>query len=124
MAEPTKPAMDVELLEQLVKKHFGPEFTAKLTWDVLRNRYLPSDTPTRLAYPQKVFGFTVWWKAVGEFRSNLGFGLEIWNADYLPAARALCDEFNAAGQGGKLELRPFSMHYPASPQLASTADRR
>jgi hypothetical protein len=124
MAEPVKPAIDVELLEQLAKKHFGPEFTAKLTWNVLRNRYLPSDTPGRLAFPQKVLGFTVWWKAVGEFRSNLGFRLEIWSPDYLPAARALCEEFNGASQGGKLDLRPAFMHWPASPQLTPTTGGR
>jgi len=124
MAEPSKAAIDVELLERLVKKHFGPEFTAKLTWDVLRNRYLPSDTPARLAFPQKVFGFTLWWKAVGELRTNLGFRLELWNAAYLPAARALCEEFNGASQGGTLDLHPSFMHWPASPQLAATTGRR
>ncbi len=124
MAEPTRSARDVELLEQLVKKHFGPEFTAKLTWSVLRNRYLPSDTPGRLAFPQKVFGFTVWWKAVGEFRTNLGFRLELWSADFLPAARALCEEFNGASQSGRLDLWPAFMHWPASPQLASTSGSR
>lgn len=124
MAQPSKPAIDVELLEQLVKKHFGPEFTAKLTWNVLRNRYLPSDTPGRLAFPQKVFGFTLWWKAIGEFRCNLGFRLELWSAAHLPAARAVTEEFNARSQGAKLDLQPFFMHWPASPQLTSAAAGR
>lgn len=124
MTDPTKPAIDVELLEQLVKKHFGQEFTAKLTWDVLRNRYLPSETPGRLAFPQRVFGVTVWWKSVGEFRTNLGFRLELWNAEYLTTARALCEEFNAKSQGAKLDPQPFFMHWPASPQLSAATPRR
>jgi hypothetical protein len=124
MAEPTKSAIDVELLEQLVQKHFGPEFTVKLTWNVLRNRYLPSETPGRLAFPQKVMGFTVWWKAVGEFRTNLGFRLELWNAGYLRAAQSLREEFNAKTQGTKLDLGPFFMHWPASPQLTTATGGR
>ncbi len=59
-----------------------------------------------------------------EFRTNLGFRLELWNADYLPAARALCEEFNGASQGGTLDLWPAFMHWPASPQLASTSRGR
>ncbi len=124
MTEPTKPTIDVELLEQLVKKHFGPEFTAKLAWSVLRNRHLPSETPGCLARPQKVFGFRVSYKTVGEFRSNLGVRLELWDPDYLSAARALAEEFNAKSQGAKLELHPSFMHWPASPQLTSVTDGR
>jgi hypothetical protein len=95
-----------------------------VTWNVLRNRYLPSDVPGRLAFPQTVFGFTLWWKTIGEFRDNLGFRLELWDPAYLKAAQALTDEFNAASPGAKLELHPLPMHWPASPQLSPAPGAR
>jgi hypothetical protein len=118
MPQPTKPALDVDLLERLVKKHFGPMYTAKLAWNVQRNRYCPSDAPARLAFPQKVFGVTVWWKAIGEFRDTFGFRLELWDLVFLKAAQALVAEYNAATDGSALELHPLPMHWPASPQLS------
>jgi hypothetical protein len=124
MTETTKPTIDVELLEQLVKAHVGPEFTAKLTWSVLRNRHLPSETPGRLACPRKVFGFLVSWTTVGEFRTNLGFRLELWDPSFLPAAQALTQAFNARTAGAKLELDASGMHWPASPQLSSASAGR
>lgn len=119
MAEPTKPPIDVALLEQLVKIHFGPEFTAKLAWNILRNRHAPSETPGCLACPRKVFGFPVSWTTVGEFSTNLGFRLELWDPSFLGAAQALAQAFNARTAGAKLELAAAGMQWPASPQLAS-----
>lgn len=115
MGEAVKPLeIDVELLEQAVRKHFGPEFTVKVGWNVLRNRYLPSATPGRLARPQRVLGFPLWWKAIGEFSSNLGFRLELWDPGSLPAARAMVEEFNRQSAKTRLELTPLFLHWPAS----------
>jgi hypothetical protein len=104
---------DVDLLESLVRKHLGPEFTCRLGWDVLHNRYVPSDHPRRLAAPQRLLGIRVWWTTVGEFTRNLGFRLEVWNPTYLPAARALAEEYNRTA-GVKLEVHACHMPWPAS----------
>jgi len=115
MSDPVGLSIEGELLERLVKKHFGSEHTAKLTWNVLRNRYARSDVPERLAAPQTLFGIPVWWKVLGEFRTNLGFHLDLWDAAHLGQARALVEEFNATTAGEKLDLSPIVMHFPASP---------
>jgi hypothetical protein len=123
MADLMVSADEVERLEQLVKRHFGPDFTAKLTWNVLRNRYQPSDQPRRLASPRKLFGFTVCWKNVAEFRGNLGFRLELWDPAYLSAARALVRDYNATAPGARLELEAPFMYFPASTPPAPAAPR-
>jgi hypothetical protein len=123
MAELTVSADDVERLEQLVKRHFGPDFTAKLAWNILRNRYQPSDQPRRLACPQRLFGVPVWWRNVAEFRSNLGFRLELWDPAYLSAAQALVRDYNATAPGARLELEVPSMYFPASTPPVPAAPR-
>jgi len=105
---------EVELLESLVRKHFGPDFTCRLAWDVQHNRYVPSEQPRRLAAPQSLLGFRVWWTTIGEFSHNLGFRLEIWTLTYLPAARAMAEEYNSRTTGPKLEIHACRMPWPAS----------
>jgi hypothetical protein len=112
--------VDVPLLESLVKAHFGPEVTAKLSWSVLKGRYVPSDVPRRLAAPQKLFGVRLWWKTIGEFSYNMGFRLELWQPEYLRQAQALVAEYNARAQGTKLELSPNPIASAAT-RLASAA---
>jgi hypothetical protein len=115
MGATQKPAgIDVPLLESLVKKHFGAEATAKLSWSVVKGRYVASDAPRRLAVPQKLFGVRLWWRTVGEFSENIGFRLELWRLEYLPQAAALVAEYNAARQGATLELSPSFILAPAS----------
>ncbi len=121
MAEPERAvAVDAPLLESLVQAHFGPEFTAKLSWSVLKGRYVPSALPQRLAGPQKLFGVRLWWKTIGEFSYNMGFRLELWQPEYLRQAQALVAEYNARAQGTKLELSPNSIASAAT-RLASVA---
>ncbi len=106
--------VDVDLVEESVKRHFGGDFTSKIAWDFLRNRFVPSDLPRRLATPQKILGIRIWWKSIGEFTDNLGFRLELWDATYLPQARAVAEEYNRRTEGTKLELYPVSMGWPTS----------
>lgn len=107
MAELQKAAgVNVPLVESLVKTHFGPESTAKLSWSITKGRYVPSDLPRRLAVPQKLFGVRLWWKTIGEFSDNLGFRLELWRPEYLHRAEAFVADYNARAQGTKLELAP------------------
>jgi hypothetical protein len=110
----TLKGIDIERLESLVKKHFGPDFTCRLAWNVLRNRYVRSDEPRRLALPQKLFGIRIWWTTVGLFSDNLGFRLEVWDPDYLPRARALAEEYNSRAEGPKLGVDFCRMPWPAS----------
>ena len=113
MAEPQRAVgINVPLLESLVKKHFGAECTAKLSWSVTRGRYVPSDLPRRLAAPQKLFGIRLWWHTIGELSENIGFRLELWRPEYLSQAKALVAEYNAETQGAKLELSPGSTLEP------------
>jgi hypothetical protein len=105
--------VNVPLVESLVKTHFGPEATAKLSWSITKGRYVPSDLPRRLAVPQKLFGVRLWWKTIGEFSDNIGFRLELWRPEYLRQAEALVAEYNARTQGTKLELSRSFMGSPA-----------
>ena len=95
-----------ESVEELVKKHFGPEYTSKVTWSFTKGRYVPSTLPRRIAAPQKIFGLQIGWKVLGEFSDNLGFRLELWDATFLRQAKALAEEYNKTTDGTKLELRP------------------
>ncbi|MFB3820088.1 MAG: hypothetical protein ACE147_20720 [Candidatus Methylomirabilales bacterium] len=112
----TLKGVDTELLEALVRKHFGADFTSRLAWDTLRGRYVPAAQPRRLAVPQKLLGIRVWWKTVGEFSDNLGFRLEVWDPEQLPRARALAEEYNARAEGPRLEVHLCRMPWPASSQ--------
>ena len=115
MAELQRAAgVNVPLLESMVKTHFGPESTAKLSWSITKGRYLPSDLPRRLALPQKLFGVRLWWTTIGEFSDNIGFRLELWRPEYLRQAGALLAEYNARTQGTKMELSPCFMGSPAA----------
>ena len=102
------------LVEDLVKKHFGPEYTSKIAWNFTRGRYVPSALPQRIAAPQKLFGLHIGWKALGEFSDNLGFRLELWDPAFLRQAEGLVEEYNKKTDGTKLELHPFFMHWPAA----------
>ncbi len=104
----------VELVEELVKKHFGSEFTSKLAWSFARGKYIPSALPRRLAVPQKLLGLRIGWKTIGEFTDNIGFRLELWDPKSLRQAEALVEEYNKKTDGTKLELYPFFMHWPAA----------
>ena len=108
-----------DLVEELVKKHFGAEFTSKITWNVVKGKFTPSDVPRCLAVPQKVFGIQIGWKIYGEFSHNIGFRLELWDTTYLRQAEALIEEYNKKVEGTKLELYHFSMHWPASARQAA-----
>ncbi len=118
MAELQRAAgVNVPLVESLVKAHFGPEATAKLSWSITKGRYVPSDLPRRLALPQKLLGVRLWWKTIGEFSDNIGFRLELWRPEYLRQAEAFVAEYNARTQGTKVELSPCFMR----PATRSTA---
>jgi len=86
--------INVPLIESLVKKHFGPRFTALLAYSTVRGCYEPSPLPRRIAAPQRLLGVRLWWTVIGEFSQNLGFRLELWNPAYLSPARALVEEYN------------------------------
>jgi hypothetical protein len=114
MAELQKAAgLNIALVESLVKKHFGSEFTSKLAWSVLKGRYVPSDLPRRLGAPQRLFGIRLWWKTIGEFSDNIGFRLELWRPEYLRQAEALVADYTAQARETKLELYPAFMPLPA-----------
>jgi hypothetical protein len=106
--------VNVPLVESLVKTHFGPAATAKLSWSIVKGRYVASDLPRRLAVPQKLFGVRLWWKTIGEFSDNIGFRLELWMPEYLRQAEAFVTDHNAQSQGTKLELAYCFMGSPAA----------
>jgi hypothetical protein len=106
--------VNVELVEELVKKHFGSEYTSKVAYNFHNGRYIPSPLPRRIATPQKLFGVPLGWKVLGEFSDNIGFRLELWDPTYLRQAEALIEEYNKNTDGTKLELHAFFMHWPAA----------
>ena len=99
-----------ELVEELVKKHFGPEFTSMIAWSFVKAKCIPSPLPRRLGAPQKVLGFQIGWKTLGEFSDNIGFRLELWDPTRLREAEALVEEYNKNTDGTKQELYPSFMH--------------
>jgi hypothetical protein len=111
--------MNPNLLEELVKKHFGAEFTSKVTWDFVKGKFAHSDLPRRIVTPQKVFGLRIGWKTLGEFTDNIGFRLELWDPDFLPQANALVEDHNSKSDGAKLELCRTFMSWPASQREAA-----
>lgn len=116
MAELRKAAgIKVDLVEENVKRHFGPEFTSKITWSFSKGKYIPSTLPRRIAAPQKILGLRIGWMTVGEFSDNMGFRLELWDPTRLREAEALVEEYNKNTDGTKLELHPSFMHWPAAP---------
>ncbi len=112
-------SLDPNLIEELVKKHFGAEFTSRMTWDFLRGRFVPSDLPRRIVTPQRVFGLRIGWKTLGEFTDNIGFRLELWDPAFLPQATALVEDYNSKSNGTKLELCRTHMPWPASSREAA-----
>jgi len=111
--------VNIPLVESLVKAHFGPEVTAKLSWSITKGRYVPSDLPRRLAAPQKLFGIRLWWQTIGEFSDNMGFRLELWRTEYLRQAEAFVADYNAHTQGTKIELCPGFATSPGAPRPAA-----
>jgi hypothetical protein len=112
--EHTAGGVNPDLVEELVRKHFGRTFTSRLAWDVIRGRYVASKLPGRLAAPQTVLGIQIGWKAVGQFTRNLGFRLELWDPAWRSQAEAFVGEYNARTKGTRVELYPCLMHWPAS----------
>lgn len=112
-----------ELIEELVKRHFGPEYTSRIAWNFMKGRYVPSTLPRRIAAPQKVFGLQIGWKVLGEFSDNLGFRLELWDPTFLRQAEALTEEYNKNTGGTKLELHPFFMSWATSSQKVADPSR-
>ncbi len=112
-----------ELVEELVKKHFGSAYTSKIAWNFTKGRYVPSTLPRRIAAPQKLFGLQIGWKALGEFSDNLGFRLELWDPTFLREAEGLVEEYNKKTDGTKLELYPFFMHGAAAVQWPASSAR-
>jgi hypothetical protein len=110
--------VNASLVERLVKTHFGPECTSRLAYDVIRGRYVPSDTPRRLAVPQRLLGIRFWWRTIGEFSDNLGCRLELWRPEYLRQAEAFVADHNRQSQGARIELYPVWASAPASPNPA------
>ncbi len=108
----------LELVEELVKKHFGPEYTSKIAWNFTKGRYVSSTLPRRIATPQKLFGLRIGWKVLGEFSDNLGFRLELWDPAFLRQAEGLIEEYNKKTDGTKLELHPFYMRGSAAQRPA------
>jgi hypothetical protein len=114
--------VEPELVEELVKKHFGSEYTSKIAWNFTKGRYVSSTLPRRIAAPQKLFGLRIGWKVLGEFSDNLGFRLELWDPNFLRQAEGLIEEYNKKTDGTKLELHPFYMRETAAtPRPASSA---
>ena len=111
--------VNVPLVESLVKAHFGPEVTAKLSWSITRGRYVYSDLPRRLAAPQKLFGIRIWWQTIGAFSDNIGFRLELWRPENLRQAEAFVADYNAHTQGTKVELCLGFAPSSAAPRAAA-----
>lgn len=111
--------VNVELLEQLVKTHIGPQATCKLSWSITRGRYVRSELPHRLAVPQRLFGIPIWWTTIGEFSDNLGFRLEVWSPAFRGRAEALAAAYNAQTTGVRLDVHHLALYWPVADRVAS-----
>ncbi|MFQ5803498.1 MAG: hypothetical protein ACE5JQ_11445 [Candidatus Methylomirabilales bacterium] len=70
--------VDTGLIETLVKKHFGDDFTCFVARDFASGRYAKGERPDVIARPRKVFFLTLGYDVVGQFRGENGDVLEIY----------------------------------------------
>lgn len=99
--------VDAKLIDGLVKKHFGDEFTCLITRNHASGRYVAGERPDVIARPRKVFFLTLGYEVIGEFKSEHGDVLEFYRGTDESKAVAFVEEYQKA-VGRDLRLHMLS----------------
>ena len=90
--------MDTRVIEALVKKHFGNEFTCIVTRNHARGRYVKGDRPDVIGRPRKVLVLQLGYEVIGQFRDDNGDVLEFYRDLDEEKARAFVEEYKLVVQ--------------------------
>jgi hypothetical protein len=90
--------VDAGLIDGLVKKHFGSEFTCFVTRNHAWGRYVKGERPDVIARPRKVFFLALGYEVIGQFRGESGDVLEFYRDWEVERARAFVEEYKRAVQ--------------------------
>lgn len=90
--------VDAGVIDTLVKKHFGDEFTCFVTRDHASGRYVRGERPDVIARPRKVFFLGLGYEVIGQFRDENGDVLEFYRETEADRARAFVEEYTKVVQ--------------------------
>ncbi len=88
--------VDSGLIDGLVKKHFGDDFTCLVTRDHPSGRYVTGERPDVIGRPRKVFFLTLGYEVIGQFRDENGDVLEFYRDTDRDNARAFVEAYQKA----------------------------
>ena len=97
MALPSKD-VDKRVVEGLVKKHFGNEFTCFVTRNHARGRYVKGESPDAIGRPRKVLTLQLGYEVIAQFRHENGNVLEVYRETEREKARAFAEEYKQVVQ--------------------------
>jgi hypothetical protein len=89
---------DAGVIDALVKKHFGNEFTCFVTRNHASGRYVKSERPDVIARPRKVAFLGLGFEVIGQFRDENGDVLEFYRETDVDRARAFVEEYTKVVQ--------------------------
>ena len=90
--------VDTRVVEGLVKKHFGNEFTCFVTRNHARGRYVKGDSPDAIGRPRKVLALQLGYEVIAQFRDENGHVLEVYRDTEEEKARAFVEEYKKITQ--------------------------
>lgn len=90
--------VDKGLVEGLVKKHFGNEFTCFVTRNHARGRYVKGDNPDAIGRPRKVLTLQLGYEVIAQFKDENGHVLEVYRDTEEEKARAFAEEYKQVVQ--------------------------
>ena len=90
--------VDAKLIDDLVKKHFGSEFTCFVTRNHARGRYVKGDSPDAIGRPRRVLVLQLGYEVIGQFRGDNGDVLEFYRDTDKERARAFVEEYKRTMQ--------------------------
>ncbi len=90
--------VDPKLIDDLVKKHFGNEFTCFVTRNHARGRYVKGNRPDVIGRPRKVLVLQLGYEVIGQFRDENGDVLEFYLNTDEDKARAFVEEYTQVAQ--------------------------
>ncbi len=90
--------VDKKVVEGLVKKHFGNEFTCFVTRNHARGRYVTGDNPDAIGRPRTVLTLQLGYEVIAQFRHENGNVLEVYRETEGEKAQAFAEEYKQVVQ--------------------------
>jgi hypothetical protein len=97
--------VDTRVIDGLVKRYFGNEFTCLVTRNHARGRYVKGERPDAIGRPRKVFFLRLGYEVIGQFRNENGDVLEVYRDTEEEKARAFVEEYK------KITQRDLRLHF-------------